>query len=192
MLGSLARWLEGGLRMSAAQRRAPASSVRASAGRVALRLRVSRSSYAWWRGLEAQARRWLPCGMSWLRFLCLSLWQAWRHLLGTNVAYGQIYIRDRFRCTSPVCSRKDVTPHHLKFRSAGGGDLGQQRDGPVHVVPPLRHTRRSHSCGGECRPHPLGARAVELSLRRGARAGARGGMSCAVSPAGAVPTGLSG
>src|SRR5688572_32786479 len=44
------------------------------------------------------------------------------HLLGTSVAYGQIYIRDRFRCTSPVCSRRDVTPHHLQFRSAGGSD----------------------------------------------------------------------
>ncbi len=23
---------------------------------------------------------------------------------------------------SPVCNRRDVTPHHLVFRSAGGGD----------------------------------------------------------------------
>jgi hypothetical protein len=72
--------------------------------------------------LEAQARRWLPSGVSWLRFLCLSVWQAWRHLVGTDVAYGQVYIRDRFRCTSPVCNRRDVTPHHLQFRSAGGSD----------------------------------------------------------------------
>jgi hypothetical protein len=93
-----------------------------SAGKVELRLRVSRATYAWYRGLEAQARRWLPCGMSWLRFLCLSLWHAWRHLLGADVAYGQIYVRDRFRCLSPVCSRRDVTPHHIQFRSAGGGD----------------------------------------------------------------------
>jgi hypothetical protein len=85
-------------------------------------LRVSRANYAWWRGLEAQARRWLPSGMSWLRFLCLSLWEAWRYLLGPDVAYGQIYIRDRYRCGSPVCSRRDVTPHHLQFRSAGGSD----------------------------------------------------------------------
>jgi hypothetical protein len=87
-----------------------------------LRLRVSRANYAWWRGLEAQARRWLPSGMSWLKFLCLSIWSAWRHLLGTKVAYGHIYIRDRYRCSSPVCNRRDVTPHHLQFRSAGGSD----------------------------------------------------------------------
>jgi hypothetical protein len=121
MLGSLAEWLEGGLQMSAARARSSASKF-ASKGRIELRLRVSRASYAWWRGLEAQARRWLPSGTSWLRFLCLSIWNAWRHLLGTSVAYDHIYIRDRYRCSSPVCNRRDVTPHHLQFRSAGGSD----------------------------------------------------------------------
>jgi hypothetical protein len=121
MLGSLAEWLEGGLQMSAARADSPASNV-ASKGRVELRLRVSRANYAWWRGLEAQARRWLPSSTSWLKFLCLSIWSAWRHLLGTSVAYGHIYIRDRYRCSSPVCNRRDVTPHHLQFRSAGGSD----------------------------------------------------------------------
>jgi hypothetical protein len=121
MLGSLAEWLEGGLQMSAARAPSPASSV-ASKGRTELRLRMSRANYAWWRGLEVQARRWLPGGTSWLWFLCLSLWNAWRHLLGTSVAYGHIYIRDRYRCSSPVCNRRDVTPHHLQFRSAGGSD----------------------------------------------------------------------
>jgi hypothetical protein len=121
MLGSLAEWLEGGLQMSAARAQAPASNV-ASKGRVELRWRVSRANFTWWRGLEAQARRWLPSGTSWLRFLCLSIWNAWRHLLGTSVAYGHIYIRDRYRCSSPVCNRRDVTPHHLQFRSAGGSD----------------------------------------------------------------------
>jgi hypothetical protein len=104
--------------MSAHHPQAP----RSSAGKVQLRLRISRTTYTWWRGLEAQARRWLPRGMSWLRFVCLSLWHAWRHLLGADVAYGHIYIRDRFRCLSPVCNRRDVTPHHLRFRSAGGSD----------------------------------------------------------------------
>jgi hypothetical protein len=122
MLGSLVSWLAGGLQMSAAPSRLGAARTCSFAGRVALRLRVSRDTFAWWRGLEAQARRWLPCGMSWLRFLCLSLWQSWHHLLGTDAAYGHIYIRDRFRCTSPVCNRHDVTPHHIQFRSAGGSD----------------------------------------------------------------------
>jgi len=127
MLGSLAEWLEGGIQMSAARAQSlesesPPSKSLASKGRVELRLRVSRANYAWWRGLEAQARRWLPRGTSWLRFLCLSIWNAWRHLLGTSVAYDHIYIRDRYRCSSPVCNRRDVTPHHLQFRSEGGTD----------------------------------------------------------------------
>ena len=126
MLGSLSQWLESGLQLSAAGDNAAPSRMGLRAGRTALRLRVTRATYVWWRGLEAQARRWLPRGLSFLSFLCLSLWQAWRHLLGAPggkaVAYGQIYIRDRYRCTSPVCSRKDVTPHHLQFRSAGGSD----------------------------------------------------------------------
>jgi hypothetical protein len=117
MLGSLAEWLHGGVQMSAERGRVPASK-----GRVVLRLRMSRANYIWWRGLEARAQRWLPNGTSWLAFLCRSLWSAWRHLLGADVAYGPIYIRDRYRCTSPVCTRSDVTPHHLHFRSAGGSD----------------------------------------------------------------------
>lgn len=121
MLASLARWLEGGIPMSAGSGRAPASNVR-SKGRVELRLRMSRANRAWWRELEAQASGWLPTGMSWLAFLCRSIWSAWHHLLGANVAYGAIYIRDRYRCSSPVCTRRDVTPHHLQFRSAGGND----------------------------------------------------------------------
>jgi hypothetical protein len=135
MLSSLARWLDGGLQLSAewpscsvkSDEAKPAhakqsSSARASAGRVTLRLRMSRSTFTWWRGLESQARCWIPRGMSWLRFLCLSMWQAWRHLPGVSVAYSQIYVRDCYRCLSPVCNRRDVTPHHLKFRSAGGSD----------------------------------------------------------------------
>jgi hypothetical protein len=94
----------------------------ASAGRIELRLRISRGVYVWWRELEAQARGWLRRGASWLKFLCLSVWRAWRHVLGADVAYGGVDLRDCFRCRSPVSSRSDVTPHHLRFRSAGGGD----------------------------------------------------------------------
>ena len=50
------------------------------------------------------------------------VWQAWRHVLGAPVEYGGIYLRDGYCCRSPVCSRRDVTPHHLRFRSQGGGD----------------------------------------------------------------------
>jgi len=122
MLGSLAAWLGSGLQTSVANGGQAGAAAVASKGRVTLRLRMSPENAASWRELESQARRWLPRGMSWLRFACLSLWHAWQHLLGGSVAYGHIYIRDRFRCLSPVCPRRDVTPHHLVFRSAGGSD----------------------------------------------------------------------
>jgi hypothetical protein len=133
MLGSLAAWLQAGLGQALQMSASPSESragdgvsigrgVGQSAGRVTLRLRMSRETACWWRSLEAQARISLPRGMSWLRFLCLSVWDAWQHLLGAEVAYGHIYIRDRYRCMSPVCNRRDVTPHHLQFRSAGGSD----------------------------------------------------------------------
>jgi hypothetical protein len=137
MLTSLGAWLTRGIRLSAASVQAwqGASSLKAAnhsrivhdraaarTDRVEVRLRVSRSARAWWRGLEMQARRWLPRGVSWVRFLCLALWRDWHHLLGADVAYGGIYLRDRCQCSSPVCNRRDVTPHHLHFRSAGGDD----------------------------------------------------------------------
>ncbi len=131
MLASLARWLDGNLQTSAADAEAaatasvpmpPRSRVGSSAGRVTLRLTMTRGTYSWWRLLEARAQRWLGRGLSWLKFLCSSMWQSWRHLLRADVAYGRVYIRDRYRCTSPVCNRRDVTPHHLRFRSAGGSD----------------------------------------------------------------------
>ncbi len=37
-------------------------------------------------------------------------------------AYGDIYLRDRFRCQSPTCHSRNCTPHHIVFRSHGGGE----------------------------------------------------------------------
>jgi hypothetical protein len=122
MLRSLVCWIAGACQTSGARSNPAESRPRSPAGRVPLRLRMSRETYVWWRELEAQARRWLPAGMSWLRFLCLSVWGAWGHWLGADVAYARVYARDRYRCASPVCNRRDVTPHHLQFRSAGGSD----------------------------------------------------------------------
>jgi hypothetical protein len=64
MLGSLARWLEGGVQVSAEAGKASGARGTSSAGRVEVRWRVSRANYAAWHGLKAQARRWLPSGMS--------------------------------------------------------------------------------------------------------------------------------
>ena len=57
-----------------------------------------------------------------MRFLCNKFWDAWKHMCNRREKWSHIYARDRYECTSPVCSRHDMTPHHLLFRSKGGTD----------------------------------------------------------------------
>ena len=57
-----------------------------------------------------------------MRFLCNKFWDAWKHMCNHHEKWSHIYARDRYECTSPVCSRHDMTPHHLLFRSKGGTD----------------------------------------------------------------------
>lgn len=93
-----------------------------SRARVTLRFRVSEETYRAYRNLE---RLFVQCGRphaTFLRFLSLCLIETWQSSFGSKVAYSHIYARDGFECSSPVCSRRDVTPHHLRFRSRGGDD----------------------------------------------------------------------
>ncbi len=124
-LGGLGRWLQGESQMSAQagpQDSAPRRRDLSSRGRVRLCFYVPRWVAQWWRGMRAVAKAHLPPGVSFLRYLCSCVWRGWQHLLGADMKYGGVYLRDRFRCSSPVCTRRDVTPHHVRFRSAGGGD----------------------------------------------------------------------
>jgi hypothetical protein len=57
-----------------------------------------------------------------MELLCVTLWRTWKHTLGTDVAYGDLYARERYRCSSPVCFSRNQTPHHVVFRSQGGDD----------------------------------------------------------------------
>ncbi len=97
-------------------------SVRAGAGRE-LRLMVSDGLLAHYRRLRARFRGVAPPEASFIGFLGLAVWEAWlptvRGLVGR---WQHIFRRDRYRCASPVCMRRDVTPHHLVFQSHGGGD----------------------------------------------------------------------
>jgi hypothetical protein len=103
-------------------------------GRVTFRWTVTEATYRFWRALERVfARvsiRVCRGRVSFLRFLCENFCRIWLPALGRErltesgelPEYFGVYRRDAFRCTSPVCTRRDVTPHHLKFRSHGGGD----------------------------------------------------------------------
>jgi hypothetical protein len=105
----------------------------AAFGRVTFRWHVSADTYRFWRGLERifqRVRFRLGWNGSFLGFLVENFCRTWLPFLrrqrltasGREPAYFSVYRRDAFRCASPVCWRRDVTPHHLLFRSAGGGD----------------------------------------------------------------------
>jgi len=57
-----------------------------------------------------------------LRGLCEHFLAVWSPVASRKHKYEHIYERDGYACTSPVCERHDVTPHHLRFRSRGGGE----------------------------------------------------------------------
>ncbi len=106
--------LEAQGQMSAALGAGPAS--------VRVDLRVARDTARFWRALAGVMHKHLSRCTSFVRFLCDQFWKAWRHLTVRSEKYAHIYARDRYTCSSPVCSRHDVTPHHVQFRSQGGSD----------------------------------------------------------------------
>src|SRR5262249_16828023 len=93
-----------------------------SLGRVTVRVRVTARTLGYFRWLERLFLRSGPRQVSFIRFLCIALIDSWKHAFRSDEAYSHVYARDRFRCTSPVCGRTDLTPHHLILRSAGGDD----------------------------------------------------------------------
>jgi hypothetical protein len=103
-------------------------------GRVTLRWVVEESTRSFFLALERVfgrvSARVCRVPASFLRFLCENFCRTWLPALrrarctesGEQPAYFAVYRRDVFRCSSPVCTRRDLTPHHLVFRSRGGGD----------------------------------------------------------------------
>jgi hypothetical protein len=99
-------------------------SVNDGAGRE-LTFRVSDEVREHFEQLHAQFQRLTPADapLSFIGFLCVSLWQSWLPRLQQNKEkWKHIYLRDRYRCRSPVCGRRNCTPHHLERQSQGGGD----------------------------------------------------------------------
>jgi hypothetical protein len=97
-------------------------SVPAGSGRE-VRLRVSAGQAAALHRLRCRFERVAPPGASFLAWLCLAVWDAWAPIAGEVInRWDYIYRRDRYRCASPVCTRRELTAHHLRFRSHGGSD----------------------------------------------------------------------
>jgi hypothetical protein len=91
---------------------------------VTLRLRVRASTacdFRHWEALYLRHRGTALRNATFLRFACEVFNDVWRPR-PAEVAYSHIYERDLHRCQSPCCGRRDVTPHHLRFRAHGGDD----------------------------------------------------------------------
>jgi hypothetical protein len=94
------------------------------AAKVTLRLRVHATIARDFRHWEARYLRHRGAALrstTFLRFACDLFTDTWRPR-PSEVAYRLVYERDRHRCQSPCCGRRDVTPHHLQFRARGGDD----------------------------------------------------------------------
>jgi hypothetical protein len=102
----------------------PSQAATAPAAKVTLRLRVRSSTardFRHWEAIYLRHRGAALRGTTFLRFVCELFTETWRPR-PSEVAYAHIYERDRHRCQSPCCGRRDVTPHHLRFRSHGGDE----------------------------------------------------------------------
>ena len=110
------------------------------AAKVTLRIRVPGDVLLHYRQLERLHRQKLP-NESFIQFLCATFWQTWVPHLGVSDKWEQIYRRDRYRCTSPVCHNRNVTLHHLQYRANGGTDAPENLTSPC----PFCHLEGEHA-----------------------------------------------
>jgi len=129
-----------------------ASAVQISVGpsaKITLRIRVPGDVLLHYRQLERLHRKKLP-GESFIQFLCTTFWQTWVPHLGTSDKWEQIYRRDRYRCTNPVCHNRNVTLHHVQYRANGGTDA------PENLTTPCAFCHLEGEHGGRLKILPPG------------------------------------
>ncbi|RLB45773.1 MAG: hypothetical protein DRJ42_29175, partial [Deltaproteobacteria bacterium] len=135
-------------------------SVGSATGRREVRFRVPEDVFVQFRMAEvAFGGSELPG--EFLSFICRTFWWVWGPMLGVSDKWEMTYRRDGYRCASPVCRRRDVTLHHLVYRSAGGGDEG----GNVLSVCAWCHLEGEH--GGRLKVRPPSERPRWEMGRRG-------------------------
>jgi len=140
----------------AGQISAPPAPAGAPLAKVTLHLRVEADTARDFRHYEAIYLRQRGSALrntTFLRFACELFLDTWRPR-SPEVEYAHIYQRDRRRCQSPCCTRRDVTPHHLRFRSHGGDDSDENltslctwchlegiHGGQISAMPPASNIR---------------------------------------------------
>ncbi len=114
-----------------------------------MRIRVPGDVLLHYRQLERLHRKNFP-GESFVEFLCVNFWQVWVPHLGTSDKWEQIYRRDRYRCTNPVCQNRNVTLHHVQYRANGGTDA------PENLTTPCAFCHLEGEHGGRLKILPPG------------------------------------
>ncbi len=116
--------LTDGFQMSGSDEAPPTPSLAQRLPSHTLRMTVSEETARFWRMLErVHAGIWT--GTSFVAFLAGAVGRAWGGAIERARAggeYADVYLRDRWRCRSPICGGRNVTPHHVRFRSRGGGE----------------------------------------------------------------------
>jgi len=133
--------------------RAPSDAVQISGTprrKVTLRIRVPGDVLLQYRQLERLHRRMLP-NESFIQFLCTTFWQTWVPHLGISDKWEQIYRRERYRCTNPVCQNRNVTLHHVHYRANGGTDA------PENLTAPCAFCHLEGEHGGRLKILPPGS-----------------------------------
>ncbi|MCC6625167.1 MAG: HNH endonuclease [Deltaproteobacteria bacterium] len=96
------------------------SVARVRTGRVPLRVDVATDVADLWMAVRAlHGRR--GHGDSFVATLARNITRTWRPEPMVR-PFEDVYRRDRYRCQSPTCDRRDVGAHHVVFRARGGGD----------------------------------------------------------------------
>ena len=127
----------------------PVQSSVTPAAKVTLRIRVPGDLLLHYRQLERLHRKKLP-NQSFIKFLCTTFWQTWVPTLGVSDKWEQIYRRDRYRCTNPVCHQRNVTLHHVQYRATGGTDA------PDNLTSPCAFCHLEGEHGGRLKILPPG------------------------------------
>ena len=91
------------------------------AGPTTLHLSLTEATGQFWRALQRLHGQ-MSGGAPFVPFLVRAVLDTWRDTIDGHFAYANVYLRDRWRCASPVCRSRNVTPHHVVFRSHGGGE----------------------------------------------------------------------
>ena len=118
--------------------------------KITLRIRVPGDVLLHYRQLERAHRQKLP-NTSFIKFLCTTFWRTWVPTLGVSDKWEQIYRRDRYRCTNPVCHQRNITLHHVQYRATGG------TDDPNNLTSPCAFCHLEGEHGGRLKILPPGS-----------------------------------